>query len=64
MRGLGINMDEVRFNDMELNFISEALESLWMPENPRDPANSNRAERIRIQRKISKLLDHPMTEFV
>jgi len=57
-------MDEVRFNDVELNFISDALESLWMPENPRDPANSQRAERIRIQRKISKLLDHPKTEFV
>ena len=57
-------MDEVRFNDVELNFISDALESLWMTENPRDPANSQRAERIRIQRKISKLLDHPKTEFV
>jgi hypothetical protein len=57
-------MDEVRFNDVELNFISDALESLWMPENPLDPANSQRAERIRIQRKISKLLDHPKTEFV
>ena len=64
MRNLGINMDEIRFNDVELLFISDVLDSVWMEHNVRDPANSNRAEKVRIQRKISKLLDHPKTEFV
>ena len=57
-------MDEVRFNDVELLFISDALDSILMTDNIRDPANSNKAVKVRIQRKISKLLDHPMTEFV
>ena len=59
--------DDVRFNDVQLMLIREALESLWLPENPRDPAGysvMSKAERIRILRKISKLLDHPKTEFV
>ena len=49
---------------MELLFISDALDSILMTDNIRDPANSNKAVKVRIQRKISKLLDHPMTEFV
>ena len=61
----GVKMEkEIRFNDVELMFISDALDSIWMTDNVQDPANSNKAEKIRIQRKISKLLDHPMTEFV
>ena len=64
MRNLGINMDEIRFNDVELMLISEALDSIWCSDNVLDPANSQKSDQVRIQRKVSKLLDHPMTEFV
>jgi len=58
---------EIRFNDVQLMLIREALESLWLPESTRDPAGysvMSKAERIRILRKIEKLLEHPDTEFV
>ena len=64
MRNLGINMDEIRFNDVELMLISEAVDSLICSDNVLDPANSQKSDQLRIQRKVSKLLDHPKTEFV
>ena len=36
---------EIRFNDVELMFISDALDSIWMTDNIQDPANSNKAEK-------------------
>tara|TARA_B110000902_G_scaffold244555_1_gene297879 strand:- start:162 stop:335 length:174 start_codon:yes stop_codon:yes gene_type:complete len=57
-------MDEIRFNDVELMLISEAVDSLICSDNVLDPANSQKSDQLRIQRKVSKLLDHPKTEFV
>ena len=45
---------EIRFNDVELMFISDALDSIWMTDNVQDPANSNKAEKIRIQRILKQ----------
>ena len=61
----GVKMEkEIRFNDVELFLIREAMQGLNCSDNILSPANSQRADQIRIQRKISKLLDHPMTEFL
>jgi|TARA_R110002020_G_scaffold455406_2_gene671520 hypothetical protein len=57
-------MDEVRFNDEELLLIRDAVDGLWCSDDIRDPSDSERANQLRVHRKISKLLDHPKTEFV
>lgn len=57
-------MDEVRFNDEELLLIRDAVDGLWCSDDIRDPSDSERANQLRVHRKISKLLDHQKTEFV
>tara|TARA_R100001377_G_C3193743_1_gene111672 strand:- start:1269 stop:1442 length:174 start_codon:yes stop_codon:yes gene_type:complete len=57
-------MDEVRFNDEELLLIRDAVDGLWCSDDILDPSDSERANQVRVFRKIEKLLEHPMTEFV
>ena len=55
---------EIRFNDVELLLIRDAMEGVICFDNMLSPAHSQRSDQIRIERKIEKLLNHPMTEFV
>ncbi len=55
---------EIRFNDVELLLIRTALRGLSCSDRLLDPANSQKADQIRAERKIEKLLEHPDTEFV
>ena len=55
---------EIKFNDVELLLIRTALEGLSCSDRLLDPANSQKSDQIRAERKIEKLLEHPDTEFV
>ena len=57
-------MDEIRFNDEELLLIRDAVDGLWCSDDILNPSDSERANQVRVFRKIEKLLEHPMTEFV
>ena len=53
----------INLTDVELDILTRALDAVWWQQRPADAPGQSEAHRvIRIQRKLTRALEHPSTE--